>query len=113
MEKPVVKHELEISHGSIYGQEEEAALMEVLRAGAPSCGKKVKQFEDAFAAYCGTRYALRGHLGHHGPDPGGHRRGRGPGHRGDHHARQLDRHGQRLLGPGRDRSCSATWIPAR
>ena len=58
MQKPVVKHDLEISHGSIYGREEEQALLEVLRAGAPSCGKKVKQFEDAFAAYCGTRYAL-------------------------------------------------------
>ncbi len=58
MEKPKVKHDLEISHGSIYGLEEAAALLEVLRAGAPSCGKKVKQFEDAFAAYCGTRYAL-------------------------------------------------------
>ena len=58
MEKPKVKHDLEIAHGSIYGQEEERAIIEVLRAGAPSCGKKVKQFEDAFAAYCGTRYAL-------------------------------------------------------
>jgi len=58
MEKPKVKFELEISHGSIYGPEEEAALLEVLRAGAPSCGKKVKQFEQAFAAYCGVRYAL-------------------------------------------------------
>jgi perosamine synthetase len=58
LEKPTVKYELEIAHGSIYGKEEEQALLEVLRAGAPSCGKKVKQFEDAFAAYCGTRYAL-------------------------------------------------------
>ena len=58
MEKPKIKFELEISHGSIYGPEEEAALLEVLRAGAPSCGKKVKQFEQAFAAYCGVRYAL-------------------------------------------------------
>ena len=58
MHKPTVRYELEISHGSIYGKEEEAALLEVLRAGAPSCGKKVKGFEDAFAAYCGTRYAL-------------------------------------------------------
>jgi perosamine synthetase len=58
MEKPAIKYELEISHGSIYGQEEAAALLEVLKAGAPSCGKKVKQFEQAFAAYCGVRYAL-------------------------------------------------------
>jgi perosamine synthetase len=58
MEKPKIKYELEISHGSIYGREEEAALLEVLRAGAPSCGKKAKQFEEAFAAYCGVKYAL-------------------------------------------------------
>src|SRR4030042_7133078 len=58
MEKPKSKFELEISHGSIYGPEEEAALLDVLRAGAPSCGKKVKQFEEAFAAYYGVRYAL-------------------------------------------------------
>jgi len=58
MEKPKIKHELEIAYGSVYGPEEEAALLEVLRAGAPSCGRKVKAFEDAFAAYCGTRYAL-------------------------------------------------------
>jgi perosamine synthetase len=58
MQKPTVKYELEIAHGSIYGKEEEQALLEVLKGGAPSCGKRVKQFEDAFSAYCGTRYAL-------------------------------------------------------
>jgi perosamine synthetase len=58
MEKPKIQFELEISHGSIYGPEEEAALLEVLRAGAPSCGKRAKQFEQDFAAYCGVRYAL-------------------------------------------------------
>jgi dTDP-4-amino-4,6-dideoxygalactose transaminase len=57
--KPVkVKYELEVSYGSRYGAEEEAALLEVLRANAPSCGKKVKQFEEAFAAYCGVGHAL-------------------------------------------------------
>ncbi len=58
METPRVKFELEIAYGSRYGFEEAAALMEVLRANGPSCGKKVKQFEDAFAAYCGVTYAL-------------------------------------------------------
>jgi perosamine synthetase len=58
MEKPTVRYELEIAHGSIYGQEEANALLEVLKAGAPSCGKRVKQFEDAFASYCGVRHAL-------------------------------------------------------
>ncbi len=58
MEAPKVKYELEVAYGSQYGLEEAAALMEVLRANAPSCGKKVKQFEDAFAAYCGVKHAL-------------------------------------------------------
>ncbi len=58
MEKPKVRYELEINHGSIYGPEEERAVLEVLRAGAPSCGPKVQQFEEAFAAYCGARHAL-------------------------------------------------------
>jgi perosamine synthetase len=58
VEKPRIRHELEIAHGSIYGLEEAAALLEVLKAGAPSCGRKVKQFEEAFADYCGVRYAL-------------------------------------------------------
>ena len=36
----------------------EAALREVLHAGAPSCGPKVKKFEESFAAYCGAQYGL-------------------------------------------------------
>jgi perosamine synthetase len=58
MEKPVIKYELEVANGSIYGLEEANALMQVLKDGAPSCGKKVKEFEDAFAQFCGTKYAL-------------------------------------------------------
>jgi len=58
MKAPPVRFELEISHGSCYGPEEAAALMDVLGAGAPSCGKKVRQFEDAFASYCGVAHAL-------------------------------------------------------
>ena len=58
MEKPKVLYELEVSHGSIYGLEETWAIIEVLKDRAPSCGKKVKQFEREFAAYCGTRHAL-------------------------------------------------------
>jgi perosamine synthetase len=55
---PRAEYELEYSHGSVYGEEETKALLEVLKASAPSCGTRVKKFEDAFAAYCGTRYAL-------------------------------------------------------
>ena len=58
MQLPKAIHELEYAHGSIYGEEEAAALMEVLKASAPSCGPRVKEFEDAFAAYCGCRFGL-------------------------------------------------------
>ena len=58
MEKPGIKYELEVSHGSIYGLEEAQALMEVLKNRAPSCGKKVIQFEKEFAAFCGVNYTL-------------------------------------------------------
>ena len=62
MEKPVPKpkvvHELEISYGTAYGYEEAIAVLECLQNLAPSCGKKVKQFEEDFAQYCGVRYAL-------------------------------------------------------
>ncbi|HEY1597970.1 MAG TPA: DegT/DnrJ/EryC1/StrS family aminotransferase [Pirellulales bacterium] len=58
MELPKAIHELEFNHGSAYGEEEAAALRDVLAASAPSCGPRVKQFEEAFATYCGTRYGL-------------------------------------------------------
>jgi perosamine synthetase len=55
---PKAKFELEFSHGSTYGEEERAAVLEVLEANAPSCGAKVQQFEREFATYCGARYGL-------------------------------------------------------
>src|SRR5689334_11988705 len=55
---PAAIHELEFAHGSLYGAEEQEALLEVLRANAPSCGPWVKRFEDAFANYCGAKYGL-------------------------------------------------------
>jgi perosamine synthetase len=55
---PKAKFELEFSHGSIYGEAEKAAVLEVLEQNAPSCGPKVQQFERAFADYCGTEYGL-------------------------------------------------------
>ena len=54
--KPVF--ELEFGHGSIYGEEERRAVLDVLDNSAPSCGPKVKEFEEAFAGYCGARYGL-------------------------------------------------------
>ena len=50
MEKLEIKYELEVAHGSIYGFEETLAVIEVLKDRAPSCGKKVIQFEREFAA---------------------------------------------------------------
>jgi perosamine synthetase len=58
MDLPKAIHELEYGHGSVYGPEEEAAVCEVLRANAPSCGPKVKKFEETFAAYCRATYGL-------------------------------------------------------
>lgn len=58
MKLPSATHELEFGHGSRYGQEEQEALLEVLHANAPSCGPRVKQFEEEFARYCGTTYGL-------------------------------------------------------
>jgi perosamine synthetase len=58
MQLPSAIHELEFSHGSIYGPEEAAAVADVLAASAPSCGAHVKAFERAFADYCGAAYGL-------------------------------------------------------
>ncbi len=58
MNLPKAINELEFSHGSIYGEEEREAVLEVMNASAPSCGPRVKAFEEAFAAYCGTSYGL-------------------------------------------------------
>src|SRR5665213_2705716 len=58
MKLPQAIHELEFGHGSCYGEEEQEALLEVLRANAPSCGPRVKQFEEEFAKYCGAGYGL-------------------------------------------------------
>ncbi len=58
MQLPKALYELEFNHGAIYGDEEIAALVEVLRSSAPSCGPRVKEFEEAFAARCGTTRGL-------------------------------------------------------
>ena len=58
MKLPKAIFELEFGHGSIYGEEEQAAVLEVMKANAPSCGPRVQEFEQAFAAYCKTAYGL-------------------------------------------------------
>lgn len=40
------------------GEEEISAVTEVLRSGMLASGPKVTAFEEAFAGYCGTRYAI-------------------------------------------------------
>jgi len=57
MSSPEIKYDLQIKHGNEYGPEEEAAVIEVLRQGAPTSGLACQKFEEEFAAYCGTRYA--------------------------------------------------------
>lgn len=42
----------------IIGKEEERAVIEVLRSGKLTQGEKVAEFEEAFAKYCGTKYAV-------------------------------------------------------
>lgn len=58
MKKPEVKYDLQIAHGSRYDFEDMKAISEVMMENAPSCGKRVKEFEEKFADYCGTTYAL-------------------------------------------------------
>jgi perosamine synthetase len=57
MSSPSIKFDLQIKFGSEYGPEEEKAILDVLRNGAPTSGDLCIQFEKDFAAYCGTRYA--------------------------------------------------------
>jgi len=52
-----IQHDLHIKFGNEYGPEEEQAMIEVLRQGAPTSGDKCIEFEKDFAAYCGTTHA--------------------------------------------------------
>ncbi len=79
MDLPKAIHELEYGHGAVYGPEEEAALIDVLHASAPSCGPKVKKFEESFAAYCGAQYGLAVTSGTSGLDLAVIAAGAGPG----------------------------------
>jgi len=57
MSSPQIKFDLQIKYGSEYGPEEEHAILEVLRQGAPTSGEACIQFEKDFAAYCGVAHA--------------------------------------------------------
>lgn len=52
-----IQSELESKFGSMYGADEEAAVLDVLRKHAPTSGEACARFEAEFAAYCGTTFA--------------------------------------------------------
>jgi dTDP-4-amino-4,6-dideoxygalactose transaminase len=58
MTSPKILYDLEYSQGSVYGTEEEQALVDAFRAGAVSCGPRVAEFERAFAGYCGVEHGV-------------------------------------------------------
>src|SRR5205085_11745815 len=57
MSTPKIKFDLQIKYGTEYGAEEERAVLEILRQGAPTSGEACIQFERDFASYCGTTHA--------------------------------------------------------
>jgi dTDP-4-amino-4,6-dideoxygalactose transaminase len=57
MSSAPIKYDLQIKYGNEYGIEEEKAVLQVLRQNAPTSGEACLRFEQAFAEYCGTRYA--------------------------------------------------------
>jgi perosamine synthetase len=57
MSTPEIRYDLQIKYGSQYGPEEERAVLDVLRKGAPTSGEACIRFENDFAAYCGCEYA--------------------------------------------------------
>jgi dTDP-4-amino-4,6-dideoxygalactose transaminase len=57
MSAPEIRHELQSKLGTEYGPEEEAAVLETLRAGASTGGEACIAFEKAFAEYCGVAHA--------------------------------------------------------
>ncbi|MFT3700840.1 MAG: DegT/DnrJ/EryC1/StrS family aminotransferase [Agriterribacter sp.] len=52
-----IKFDLEIKFGTVYGKEEEEAVLKVLRNNAPTSGDECILFEKMYAEYMGTKYA--------------------------------------------------------
>lgn len=52
-----IKYDLEIKFGTIYGKEEEEAVLRVLRNNAPTSGDECLLFEKMYAEYTGSKYA--------------------------------------------------------
>src|SRR5258706_11433085 len=57
MKAPEIKFDLQIKYGSEYGPEEERAILEVLRQGAPTSGDACIQFERDSGNYGGCPHA--------------------------------------------------------
>ncbi|MBN2150883.1 MAG: DegT/DnrJ/EryC1/StrS family aminotransferase, partial [Candidatus Lokiarchaeota archaeon] len=53
-----VKYDLQTRFGTMYGEEEKAAIAECLARDAPTSGKRVIEFEKRFAEMCKTRHAI-------------------------------------------------------
>lgn len=57
MASPKIQFELESKFGSIYGPEEEAAMIDILHKNAPTSGDACIAFEKAYAEYMGVAHA--------------------------------------------------------
>ena len=55
---PPVKFDLQTRHGTIYGEEEKQAILDVFARDAPTSDKSVLEFESKFAEFCETKYAV-------------------------------------------------------
>jgi len=53
-----VKFDLQTRFGTVYGDEEKAAIAECLARDAPTSGKSVVEFERKFAEMCNTKHAI-------------------------------------------------------
>ncbi len=58
MSDSTISYDLVTKFGTIYGNEEIEAAAKVIREGAATNDKSVRAFEEAFANYCGVRYAV-------------------------------------------------------
>jgi dTDP-4-amino-4,6-dideoxygalactose transaminase len=55
---PPIKFDLQTRFGTIYDEKEQKAIAEVLARDAPTSDKKVVEFEQKFAEFCGTKFAV-------------------------------------------------------
>lgn len=63
---PKSKFDLEFNQGSAYSDEDREAVLRVFEANAPSCGSEVLAFEQEFAAFNQTKFAIAVGNGTHG-----------------------------------------------